>query len=140
MSLLSGHWVNTDRCVFWGIENKTAGVLYLGPRDSTSAPGGKPPMSSGIIVPNSLVLPILEMERQSCSNTGSYALKVKFNLTAPAQNCQSAFLCLSLNRLLFCGLIRCGLRIFCITAVYNISSAYAAFIDWFMSLIILFAS
>jgi len=49
-------------------------------------------MSSGIIVPNSFVLPIPEMERQSCSKAGSNALKVKFNLTAPALIFQSGCL------------------------------------------------
>ena len=47
-------------------------------------------MSCGIFVPNSFVLPIPKMERQSCSYAGSLALKVKFNLTAPALHFQCA--------------------------------------------------
>jgi hypothetical protein len=41
-------------------------------------------MSFGIIVPNSLVLPIHGVVRQSCSIAGSNARKEKFNLTVPA--------------------------------------------------------
>ena len=41
-------------------------------------------MSFGIIVPNSLVLPIHGVVRQSCSLAGSNARMVKFNLTVPA--------------------------------------------------------
>ena len=41
-------------------------------------------MSFGINVPNSLVLPIHGVVRQSCSLAGSDARKVKFNLTVPA--------------------------------------------------------
>ncbi len=41
-------------------------------------------MSFGIIVPNSLVLPLHGVVRQSCSCAGSNARKVKLNLTVPA--------------------------------------------------------
>jgi len=41
--------------------------LYHGQWDSTSSPGSKPPMSSWVFALNSFVLPIQEVERQSCS-------------------------------------------------------------------------
>jgi hypothetical protein len=74
-------------CVLRQSKQTTKGFVFFGHWDSTSAPGGKPPMSCGISVPNSFVLPILEMERQSCSLNWVIALKDKFNPTAPTLNC-----------------------------------------------------
>jgi len=97
-------------------------------------------MSCGISVPNSFVLPILEMERQSCSKAGSYALKEKFNLTAPALRCQSATNPYHLG--LLC-VRSCSPAV--VEPLYNTASSgilvlYATFLNCFISLVILAAS
>ena len=98
-------------------------------------------MSCGIYVPNSFVLPIPKMERQSCSYDWVYALKVLFNLTAPALLCQCAvhtFVFRQLFELARGDSLRCGLRTYSRRHSTSCLSptAYAAFIDGFMSRVI----
>ena len=63
-------------------------------------------MSFGIIVPNSLVLPIHGVVRQSCSIAGSNARKEKFNLTVPALFVKVRYILL--NELSSCRIILRG--------------------------------